>query len=291
MTMLARAGLIAVPGGELYHEVRGSGPLVLVVGSPMTSGAFGPLADLLAADHTVVTYDPHGLGRSTVTDPSLPVTPDVQAEDLARLVAHLDFGPADVFGTSGGAVAGLALASRYPDRVRVLVAHEPPLVPLLPDAPHIEAVTAGIVRAFEQDGSGAAWGRFLALVLHQGELSGPSVPAASWPPAGPEGDTVDATAQAGPSAEQQADDALFFLRMLPSITAYRPEVAALRSLSAPVLVGVGQSSGTGVAARAARALAAELGVEPTVFPGHHAGFLDDPDGFAEVLCTLFARTT
>ena len=66
--------------------MRGSGPLLLVVGQPMTSGPFGPLADLLAADHTVVTYDPHGVGQSTVDDPSLAVTPEVEADDLAPII-------------------------------------------------------------------------------------------------------------------------------------------------------------------------------------------------------------
>ena len=39
-----------VPGGSVYYEVRGSGPLLLVVGQPMTSAGFAPLADLLAED-------------------------------------------------------------------------------------------------------------------------------------------------------------------------------------------------------------------------------------------------
>ena len=72
-----------VPGGRLYYEVRGSGPLLLVIGQPMTSGPFGPLADLLAEDHTVVTYDPHGLGASTIEDPSRDVTPEIEGDDLA----------------------------------------------------------------------------------------------------------------------------------------------------------------------------------------------------------------
>ena len=111
-----------VPGGSVYYEVRGSGPLLLVVGQPMTSGPFGPLADLLAVDHTVVTYDPHGVGQSTVDDPSLAVTPEIEADDLALIVDTVGGGRADVFGSSGGAVAGLALAvrhsrqGRHPDR-------------------------------------------------------------------------------------------------------------------------------------------------------------------------------
>jgi hypothetical protein len=42
---------VDVPGGRAYYEVRGSGPLLLVIGQPMTSAGFGPLADVLADDH------------------------------------------------------------------------------------------------------------------------------------------------------------------------------------------------------------------------------------------------
>lgn len=59
-----------VPGATLSYEVRASGALLFVVGQPMTSGAFSELAQLLAEDHTVVTYDPRGLGESTVQEPA-----------------------------------------------------------------------------------------------------------------------------------------------------------------------------------------------------------------------------
>src|SRR5215212_8678130 len=86
-----------VPGGRIYYEVRGSGPLLLVVGQPMTSGPFAQLADLLAEDHTVVTYDPHGIGASTTTNPTHEVTPEIEAEDLARIVDAVGADKADVF--------------------------------------------------------------------------------------------------------------------------------------------------------------------------------------------------
>ena len=69
MTALPTTHRLDAPGGRLYYEVRGSGPLLLVIGQPMTSAPFGPMADLLATDHTVVTYDPHGVGQSTVETP------------------------------------------------------------------------------------------------------------------------------------------------------------------------------------------------------------------------------
>ena len=285
---------LAVPSGELHLEVRGRGPLVLVIGQPMTAEPFTPLAQALAADRTVVTYDPHGLGRSTVEDPSLPVTPEVQADDLALVVADLGGGPVDVVASSGGAVTGLALAARHPQLVSTLVAHEPPVCDLLPDAAHVRAVADGIVEAFSAHGAGAAWGGFVSLVMHDGELTGPSVPPASWSPPGQEGAGGDDAGEAGtgqppaPPAKQEADDALFFLRMLKPFTRYQPDVEALRAGAPRVVIGVGETSGAGVAVRAARALAARLGVEPTVFPGDHGGFLADPSGFAAVLRPLLA---
>ena len=58
---------VDAPGGRVYYEVRGSGPLLLVIGQPMTSGPFNPMAELLADDYTVVTYDPTGSARAAST--------------------------------------------------------------------------------------------------------------------------------------------------------------------------------------------------------------------------------
>ena len=135
---------VAVPGARLHCEVRGAGPLLLVVGSPMGSAEFAPLADALAADHTVVTFDPRGHGRSTIDDPNDDATAEQRADDLVALLDALGAESADVFGSSGGAVTALALVARHPARVRTLVAHEPPLLELLPDAEQQRAATEDI---------------------------------------------------------------------------------------------------------------------------------------------------
>ena len=286
-------------GGRLYYEVRGSGPLLLVVGQPMTSAPFGPLADDLAADHTVVTYDPHGVGASTVEDPSLPITPAVEADDLAALIDALGRGPAALLGSSGGAVAGLALAVRHPDKLTTLIAHEPPVTELVPDAAPVQAEIDRIQDAFRTGGSGAAWGAFASLVMHRGPVPTDGVPPAAWPPPGADGDPQSADDpqsggpapgdQAGdpgtegppePSAKQLADDELFFLRMLKPFTSWSPDVEALRDGPVTVRVAVGADSGEELARRSAEALAARLGQTAVVFPSHHAGFMEDPTGFA-----------
>src|SRR6266568_2701403 len=115
-----------VPGARLYYERRGTGPLLLMIGSPMDSTGFAGLASALADDYTVVTYDPRGIGNSSREDTTEDVTPGQQADDVRRLLSALGGGPASVFGSSGGAVVGLALVTAHPAQVRTLVAHEPP---------------------------------------------------------------------------------------------------------------------------------------------------------------------
>jgi pimeloyl-ACP methyl ester carboxylesterase len=271
-----------VPGGRLRYEVRGSGPLLLVVGQPMTSPAFAPLADLLAEDHTVVTYDPRGLGESTVEDPTLPVTPEVEADDLARIIEVVGGGPAAVFGSSGGAVAGLALAVRHPDTIGLLIAHEPPLAELLPDAEHVRAAVEGVQDAYRADGAGGGWGAFLALVMHDGPLTEADPPPAQRPPGQGGGEPPQ------PSARQQAHDQMFFLRMLEPFTRYLPPIDVLRSGSPRIVVGVGETSGNQIAPRSARTLAERLGCTPVGFPGDHGGFMGDPAGFAAAIRRLSA---
>ena len=132
-SLASTARTLEVPGARLYYEVRGQGPLVVLVGAPMDAGPFGPLAELLAADYTVLTTDPRGINRSPVDDPGQDSTPEMRADDLSRLVACADAGPAVVLGSSGGAVSALALVQAHPEQVRAVVAHEPPLIELLPD--------------------------------------------------------------------------------------------------------------------------------------------------------------
>ena len=130
---------LEVPGATIVYDVRGSLPAddgrppLLMVGQPMDATGFGTLASYFP-DRTVVTYDPRGLGRSTRSDGSIVNDPVVQAEDLHRLVDALGVGAVDLFASSGGAVTSLALVAAHPDDVRTLVAHEPPLFTLLPDA-------------------------------------------------------------------------------------------------------------------------------------------------------------
>jgi pimeloyl-ACP methyl ester carboxylesterase len=286
---------VDVPGASVYYEVRGSGPLLLVVGQPMTSGPFCRLADLLADDHTVVTYDPHGVGKSTVEDPSLAVTPEIEADDLAQIIDDIGAERADVFGSSGGAVAGLGFAVRHPDKLGTLIAHEPPLPELLPDAPYVRAAIDDVENAYRTDGPGAGFGKFVSLVMHDGPVTGAGVSPAAWPPPG-SGDGEAATdgsessdggeAPPVPTEKEQADNELFLLQMLKPFLRYQPPVDVLRSAGPRIVVAVGAASQEDIAARSTRALAERLGTPAVVFPGDHGGFMADPEGFAMAIRTV-----
>jgi pimeloyl-ACP methyl ester carboxylesterase len=316
MTDQLTVNRLQVPGGTVYYEVRGTGPLMLVVGQPMTSGPFAAVADHLATDHTVVTYDPRSQGHSPVDDPTQPVTPEVEADDLSRIITAIGGGPADVVGSSGGAVAGLALLLAHPEQVRTLIAHEPPLTELLPDAQYIRAAVDGVADTYRAHGSGAAWGAFISLVMHEGLITEAGVRPAAWPPPGPDGPASDSPAPDSPApdspapdapasaspapgedaapagspteAEQKTAEEVFFLGMLKPFTRYVPDTEQLRSVRQRIVVGVGEASGDEIAKRSAVALAEQLRIPTHGFPGHHGGPVDEPEAFAAAVRRVLA---
>ncbi|MBV2363290.1 alpha/beta fold hydrolase [Streptomonospora nanhaiensis] len=272
---------LAVPGARLRYTVRGRGPLLMLIGAPMSADHFAGLADALAADHTVVTHDPRGTAGSRIEGPEHDSTPQLRADDAVAVLDALGAESADVFGSSGGAVTGLAMAERHPGRVRTLVAHEPPLTELLPDAAEHRAATDDIVATFHREGPGAAWMKFMA---NAGFDTGPGDPEAA--------EAADAAPQAAPeepSEQDLADTRHFFVHQLQATTRYVPDAAKVAAGAARVVVGIGADSGHLLTHRTTTALADLLGVEPTVFPGDHGGFLGAPAEFAAALRAVLDR--
>src|SRR5438876_8113367 len=109
---------LEVPGASLYYEVRGSGPVLLMMpGGPADAGAFRRIAENLASDYTVVTYDPRGLSHSTLEAPVQDERiVEIFADDVHRLLTATATAPAFVFASSGGAVIGLELAAAIQSR-------------------------------------------------------------------------------------------------------------------------------------------------------------------------------
>lgn len=261
---------LSVPGARLHHEVRGTGPLVVLLGTPMGADAFAGLADLLAVDHTVLTTDPRGIGRSPVDDPEATPTLSTRADDVARLVRHVGpgaaEGPVTLVGSSGGAVTALAVAQEHPDLVDTVVAHEPPLVELLPDRAERHAGAEVVIERWFAGDHAGSWRAFLANAdIHMPEEVFAMVFAAA------------------PDAAAQTDGDYQNAHLLRPTTHFRPDVARLRAGRTRVVVGIGEDSAGQLCDRASRALAVELGIAPTPFPGDHIGFAEDPAAFLPAL--------
>jgi pimeloyl-ACP methyl ester carboxylesterase len=268
---------LQVPGARLYYEQRGSGPLLLIIGSPMDSTGFAPLAGALAGDYTVVTYDPRGIGNSTREDSTQDVTPEQQADDVRRLLSALDRGPAYVLGSSGGAVVGLALVAADPGQVRTLVAHEPPVIELLPDSTQVGVQVQGIYDTYRTEGADKAMQEFMAFAgLGGGASQGAQAP--HWEPS-PE-----------QVARMRADTDVFLAHLIRPTTYYRPDMQALRAAPARVVIAVGAASKGQLANRSAVALADQLGTPVVEFPGDHGGFVTLPEQFGRVLDRVLTQT-
>src|SRR5215212_396762 len=161
---------------DIAYDVHGPLPTadgraaLFMIGQPMEASGFSSLASHLP-DRTVITYDPRGLGRSTRKDGRVENTPTLQADDVHAVIEALGAGPVEMFGSSGGAVTALALVAAYPDDVTTLVAHEPPLIPSLPDAAAAERARARFRDAYEVKGWGAGMAAFIAMSSWLGQFT------------------------------------------------------------------------------------------------------------------------
>ncbi|WP_222426672.1 alpha/beta fold hydrolase [Amycolatopsis rhizosphaerae] len=253
-------------------------PPLFMIGQPMEATGFRTLASHFP-DRTVVTYDPRGLGRSTRQDGRTDHVPMVQARDVHAVIGALGVGPVEMFASSGGAVTALALVAAYPDDVTTLVAHEPPVIPVLPDAEAAERARAGVRDAYEAKGFGAGMAAFIAMTSWRGEYTEdyfaqpPADPAQFGLPAGDDG---------------SRDDPLLSDRSW-AVSGYHPDVAALSAAPTRVVIAVGEESRDVFTGRTSVALAALLGQQPVVFPSHHGGFAGGDSPYAGKP-EAFART-
>ncbi len=261
-------------GADIAYDVRDplptadGRPPLFMIGQPMTAGGFDALASHFP-DRTVVTYDPRGLGRSIRKDGRADHSPTVQADDVHAVIEALGAGPMEMFASSGGAATALALVAAYPHDVVTLVAHEPPLIHVLPDSVSAERARAGVRDAYEARGSNAGLAAFIAMTSWRGEFTEQYFaqpardPAAFGMPTGDDG---------------SRDDPLLSDRSW-AVSGYCPDVNALAAARTRVVIAVGEESEGVFTGRTSAATADLLGQLATVFPSHHGGFLGADSGY------------
>jgi pimeloyl-ACP methyl ester carboxylesterase len=267
--------MLETAGAGIAYDVHGplptadGRPPLFMIGQPMDASGFAVLASLFP-DRTVITYDPRGLGRSTRKDGRVDNAPTVQAGDVHAVIEALGAGPVEMFASSGGAVTALALVAAHPDDVTTLVAHEPPLIPVLPDAAAAERARAGFRDVYQAKGPGAGMAAFIAMTSWRGEFTDDYFARPAPDPA-----------QFGMRAEDDGsrDDPLLSDRSW-AVSSYRPDAGALAAAPTRIVIAVGEESLGTFTGRAAVATAELLGQQATVFPSHHGGFLGGEFGYA-----------
>ncbi|GAA3530942.1 alpha/beta hydrolase [Amycolatopsis ultiminotia] len=255
-----------VDGGELAVRTAGTGPLLLLIPGGTGSGdSFRALSKQLRTDYTVVTYDRRGHFASTDTT-SGPVTVQMQADDALAVLEHVGAGPVPVFGTSAGALIGLDLVARHPDRVSALIAHEPPAIQLMPDVTGLlEAGSAQVRLARSGDLMGAVT-KFADAIAG---AALPDLPHLRLP--------------------NEADWLRLFDRELTQFFDYLPDLRALRRASTEIFPVAGEASRGHYHYQPARILALELGLPFTETPGAHLAPQRNPVKFAAALRGLLAE--
>jgi pimeloyl-ACP methyl ester carboxylesterase len=267
---LTKSDTLHVPGASLYYEMRGSGPILLLIhGGGGDARGFNGIANYLVNQYTVVTYDRRGLSRSKLDDPEEEQRVETHSDDAHLLLKELSTEPAYVFGSSGGAIIGLDLASRYNEQVNTLVAHEPPSH-LLPEA---EGRHDNIREVYRHEGMASAMQKFMAQV-------------------GANYSDLEPGVQLPDPRDRPAQNTVFLLEHeLAMYDRYQLDFAALSKASSQtrIVIAAGQSGREYLGYRNAAAVAERLGTTVVEFPSHHAGYITHPGAFSDRLYDVLSN--
>lgn len=116
-----RSGYAPVNGVKIWYAVFGRGePVILLHGGLANSNYWGNQVPVLAKCYQVVVMDSRGHGRSTCDEQ--PIGYELMASDVIGLMDYLKIQKAAIVGWSDGAIIGLVIAIRHPERLTKLFA-------------------------------------------------------------------------------------------------------------------------------------------------------------------------
>lgn len=281
MTVIAQISHIMSEGDQIYYEVRGQGQaLLLIPGGGGDGWWYTPIADLLADEYKVITYDRRANARSTMNFPQN-FEVSQQSRDAVAVLRAAGEESAFIFGNSSGAVIALDMAKIQPQAVRAVIVHEPPLATVHPNAKKWQRFFASVYSTAFQFGSSIATLRFalgVGLPLHA-SIKGSK--------------DLKLHVEKHNEVRISPDDTINVLikqELLP-VTNYSPDIETIKKNGVKVFMANGKISveKKRFYAETVPILAEKLGCEMATFPGHHISFFDMPDEWAVTLRDILHR--
>ncbi|PTH08792.1 alpha/beta hydrolase [Staphylococcus capitis] len=274
---------LELQGAKLrYHKV-GNGPvLILIPGANGTGDIYMPLAKQLQENFTVVAVDRRGYGQSELTE-SLPEevsNPESRyrmkrdAQDIAELAKSLSDEPVYVLGSSSGAIVAMHVLKEHPDVVKQIAFHEPPINTFLPNAKYWQDKNAEIIDIAVNEGMPQAM-----------KLFGEALNISS----------IDAQSMSKPAqAEDDAESKKRFEEMLGwfkyEIRQYTESDISLEDLNQHkdiITLLNGTDSKGSFPQEVNFYIKDETRINIVDIPGGHLGYVQKPEGFAEVLLKIW----
>ena len=117
----AQSGFAPVNGIKVWYAMFGRGePVLLLHGGLANANYWGHQVRALQRHYQVIVMDSHGHGRSSRNQE--PYGYDLMASDVISVLDHLKIKQTAIVGWSDGAIIGLDIAMKHPDRVSKLFA-------------------------------------------------------------------------------------------------------------------------------------------------------------------------
>lgn len=214
-TSQSQSGTLKVDGGQIYYEVAGRGPgLILIHGGFGDRRMWDDQFNAFAKEFRVIRYDHRGFGKSPA--PQAKYSP---VADLIRLLDHLKIRRAHLIGNSMGGGLAIDFAIKHPDRVASIV---------------VVASGANGYPAPQEDVD-----RVVAI-FRLAEEKGPSEAASAWIQH-PMVAVTSKDPKAGPRLQEMVNEnsRMFRMQFWPEEPLNPPAAKQLDKIKAPTLVVIG----------------------------------------------------
>lgn len=283
--VMVQAHRVTTEGDELYYEVRGQGPPLLMISAGGGDGDYyTAIADILCDEYKVITYDRRANARSTIHEPQN-FEISQQSRDAVAVLRAAGETSAFVFGNSSGAVIALDMAKTQPQAVRAVVVHEAPVPRVLPQARKWQRFFAGVYLTSFHFGSYVAATQFmLGVQIPMLKLARAQSRSNEY--------TRSRREQSGERriSTKVGLGVLIRLELLP-VTNYLPDVEMIKKNGVRMFMAVGEWALTRKTwiAQAAQILAEQLDCEIVTFPGHHGSYMDMPEEWAATLRSVLHK--